>query len=171
MKRSNLKRTGLKRSPFKLKRSSLKKYGQSTHRDYSRKPDYVKALKNKAEILWKKVCHKKYGSFCHVKRYYPHIDIVHTETIQIDHCISRANKYFFFDIRNGLPVCDSCNQAKHYKLKSVDRAIEEMVRTRDIQWYKDAVWLDQSGEANLNCSSIWWLEEKIKDLEEQLNEH
>ena len=160
-----LKRSYIKRKPLKRK-----KYGQLTHRSYSRKPDYVKALKTKAERLWKEVCHKLYGSYCHVKRHYPHIDIAHTDTIQIDHCISRANKYFFFDIRNGLPVCDSCNQAKHYKLKSVDRAIEEMVKNRDPKWYEIAVWLDQSGEANLNFSKICWLEEQIKDLEEQLND-
>ena len=127
----------------------------------------IKSLKKVAEALWKEVCHLKYGSFCYVQRYYPSLKIRHTEIIQIDHCITRANTYFKFDTKNGLPVCSSCNSAKSNHLKSVERAINEMVEKRDPEWYKNAVWLDQSKEANCNYSKRWWLEEIIEDLEEQ----
>jgi len=136
------------------------------------KRNKVKTLKNKAEKLWKEVCLLKYGKYCHVKKHAPHIKIKHTEVIQIDHCISRANKYFFLDINNGLPVCSSCNRAKCYKQKGIDEAITEMVKKRNPKWYKDALWLHQTREANPNFSKVWWLEEVIKDLEElkELNE-
>jgi len=52
--------------------------------------------------------------------------------------------------------------------KSVSRAIDELVKKRDPEWFENAVWLDQSGEPNINYSKRWWLEEKIADLEKQL---
>lgn len=160
MKKSRLKRSYIKR----------KKYGQSTHRDYSRKIDYVKALQNKAEALWKKLGKLLHGNECEVKNKYPHISIEHTDIIQGDHCITRANKYFFFDIRNHSSVCSACNQAKHYKTRGVDEAITELVKARDPKWYKDALWLHQTREANPSFSQVWWLEEIITDLEEQIKE-
>jgi len=128
----------------------------------------VRALQKRAEELWKEVCALKYGKFCWVQRYHPEIKVTHTDTIQIDHCITRANKYFFFDVWNGTPVCSGCNMAKCYDNKSVARAIDEMVEKRNPAWYKDAIWLDQTGEPNINFSKIWWLEEKITDLENEL---
>jgi len=128
----------------------------------------IKTLKNKAERLWKEVCYLRYGRFCYVKRYYPYIKISHTDVIQIDHCITRGNKYFFLDPNNGTPVCSACNQAKCYGNKSVSRAIDEIVEKRNPEWYKSAVWLDQAGEPNANFSKKWWLEEKVVELEEEL---
>ena len=128
----------------------------------------IKSLKAKAEHLWKEACLLKWGAYCHVKKHYPHIKVRHTSTIQIDHCISRSNKYFFLDVWNGLPVCSGCNYAKNYKVKSVDRAINEMVKNRNPKWFEDAIWLDMSGEPNVNFSKRWYLEEKILDLEIEL---
>lgn len=128
----------------------------------------IKSLKLKAEKLWIKVCLLKYGEFCYVKKYYPHINISHTETIQIDHCISRKNKYFFLDIKNGLPVCSGCNLAKSWGNKSVGRAIDEMVKNRHPKWFENALWLDMSGEPNPSFSKRWWLEQQIGDLEDEL---
>ena len=165
MKRSPLKRKScnLKRSP--LKRKPIRKYGGGlTHRKYSRKIDYVKALKNKAENLWKEAGLLLHGNECEVKKNYPEINIIHTPEIQGDHCISRSNKYFFLDINNHSSVCSSCNQAKSFDNKSVSRAIDEIVRKRNPQWFKDAIWLDRTCEANVNFSKVWWLEEKIEDL-------
>ena len=133
-----------------------------------KKRNPVKTLQNKAERLWKEVCLKKYGKFCHVQRYYPHIKINHTDIIQIDHCISRANKYFFYDVNNGTPVCSGCNSAKNFKVKSVDTAISELVKRRNPKWYENAIWLDQTREGNFNFSKIWWLEEIIEDLQRNL---
>ena len=134
------------------------------------KRNKVKTLQNKAYALWKEVCYKKYGKYCHVQKHASHIRIHHDKIIQVDHCITRANKYFFFDIKNGLPVCQVCNRAKHYKQKSVDRAIERLVKQRDPVWYENAVWIDQTGEPNINFSKVWWLEEIILDLKEELEE-
>ena len=171
MKRNKpLKRIALKRSSSKLKRSRIKKYGSHTHRDYSRKVDYVKALRNKGEALWKKLGKILHGNECEVKKNYPNIYITHTPVIQGDHCISRMNKYFFLDIRNHSSVCAGCNSAKSGDNKSVARAIDDIVKKRHPEWFKDAVWLDQTREANPNWHNPVWLEEQIKDLEEKLNE-
>ena len=129
----------------------------------------VKTLQNKCERIWKDICYLKYGRFCHVKKFHPYIRLAHTTTIQIDHCITRANKHFFLDIWNGLPVCNSCNRAKSFKQKSVDIAIDEMVRKRNPEWYENAIRIDQTMKPNLHFSKIWWLEEKKLELEKELN--
>ena len=130
----------------------------------------IKSLKNRAERLWKELAFKKWGRFCYVQKYYPHIKTRHTSTLQIDHCISRRNKYFFLDIRNSLVVCSSCNFAKSVGNKSVSRAIDEIVKKRNPKWFKDAVWLDMQGEPNVNFSKRWYLEEIITDLENEMKE-
>ena len=161
-----MKRSPLVRKPCKLKRSRLKKYGALTHRKYSRKTNYVKALQNKAESLWKKAGKLLHGNECEVKKNFPELNLIHTNVIQGDHCISRRNKYFFLDVNNHSSVCSSCNSAKSYGNNSVDRAIDDIVRKRNPEWFKDAVWLDQTCEANPNWGQVWYLEEKIQDLEE-----
>ena len=165
MKRSYIKR----KTP--LKRTRLKKYGQFTHRDYSVKKDYVKGLKNKAERLWKQLGKLLHGNECEVKKNYPELNMTHTPEIQGDHCISRANKYLFFDIRNHSSICSACNEAKGFGSKSISRAVDEIVKKRHPEWFKDAVWLDQTREANINFSQVWWLEEIVKDLEEMIIEY
>ena len=134
----------------------------------TKKKPTIKSLKRKADHLARDVAFLKYGKFCHVQRFYPHIKVTHSAVFQADHCISRKNKYFIYDVRNLLPVCRKCNSAKSWKNKSVDRAINEIVEKRDPQWYADAVWLDQTHEANVNFSKRWYLEEKILDLENEL---
>jgi len=44
-----------------------------------------------------------------------------------------------------------------------------MVEKRNPEWFKNAIWLDQTGEPNVNFSKIWWLDEKIQDLQNELN--
>ena len=137
-----MKRSWIKRKPCKLKRRKLKKYGALTHRKYSRKANYVKALQNKSESLWKKAGKLMHGNECEVKKNFPELNLIHTDVIQGDHCISRMNKYFFLDINNHSSVCSSCNAAKSYGNKSVDRAIADIVRGRKPEWFRDDVWLD-----------------------------
>jgi len=129
----------------------------------------VKTKQNKAIKLWKEVCYLRDGRYCHVQRNYPFIKISHTDVIQVDHCITRSNKYFFLDTWNGLPICSACNQAKCFGNKSISRAIDKMVEKRNPEWFKNAIWLDQTGEPNVNFSKIWWLDEKIQDLQNELN--
>ena len=156
-----MKRTSLKRKPKKPK-----KYGELTFRNFSNKKDYVKALQKKAEKLWKEVGKLLHGNECEVLKNFPELNITHTNIIQGDHCISRKNKYFFLDVRNNSRICSACNQAKAFGNKSVQRAVDKIVEKRNPEWFKQAVWLDMSGEPNVNFSQVWYLEEKIKDLEE-----
>lgn len=169
-----MKRSNLQRKPCQLKRSNLrrkpKKYGKLTFKDYSVKKDYVKALQTKAENLWKKIGKLLHGNKCEVQENYPGINITHTDIMQGDHCISRRNKYFFLDTNNHSTACSACNQAKAFGNKSVHRAIDEIVKKRNPKWFKEAVWLDQTCEANPNWGQVWWLEEKIQDLEDELKE-
>ncbi len=146
-----------------------KKYGGIyTFRKYSNKQKYVKALHKVAYKLWREACFKLYGKYCYVQKYYPYIKITHTDTIQVDHCISRGDKNFFYSVENGLPVCSGCNQAKHYKAKGIDEAITEMVKKRNKNWYEKALWLHRSGTPNTNFSQTWYLEEIIDKLKEVL---
>ena len=147
----------MKRTPLKRKKYLNR---------YSRKTDYIKALQKKAERLWKEAGLLIHGKQCEVKKYFPDLRITHTPIIQGDHCISRANKYFFLDINNHSSVCSSCNQAKAFGNKSVQRAIDEIVEKRNPGWFESAVWIDQTHEPNLSWKDPIWLEEKIKDLEE-----
>ncbi len=167
----------MKRTPFNLKRTNIKrkppkqrKYGEHTARNFTRKKDYVKALQTKAENLWKKIGKILHGDECEVKKNYPKINITHTEIMQGDHCISRRNKYFFLDLNNHSSVCSACNQAKCFGNKSVHRAIDQIVKNRNPEWYKSAVHLDMSGEANVNWGQVWWLEEQIDDLLSMIDE-
>jgi hypothetical protein len=51
-------------------------------------------------------------------------------------------------------------------MKSVHRAIDEMVEKRNPEWFKKAKALDQRKSANPNFNKVWWLEEKIDELKE-----
>lgn len=155
---------------MKLKRKTLKYGGKFTKRKYSTSREYVKALQKKAERLWKELGKLLHGNECEVKKNFPELRITHTKIIQGEHCISRRNKYFFLDINNHSSACSSCNQAKSYGNKSVHRAIDEIVQKRNSEWFKNAVWLDQSGEPNTKWGKVWWLEEKVEDLEEMIKE-
>jgi uncharacterized Zn finger protein (UPF0148 family) len=128
-------------------------------------------LVKKAEALWKEICYLRDGRQCQVQKYYPEIRMAHESVLQVDHCISRGNKHFFFNPKNGTVVCRSCNRAKKYKQKSVDRAIDEIVQKREgIEWFNKAVEFDKTGTPNLGWGKIWWLEEIVESLERVLVE-
>jgi len=126
----------------------------------------AKKLYNKAHRLWKEVCFLRDGKECQVKKHFPEINITHTNVIQVDHGISRANKHFFFDTRHATPVCSACNYAKKFKLKSVDRAIDELI-TRRIGYdaFQEMVFQDKSGSPNLAWGKVWWLEGVVEHLQ------
>ena len=133
-----------------------------------KKTSEVKKLQNKALKLWKDVCFLRDGGECQVRKEFPFIQIHHTDIIQIDHCISRNNKHFFIDPRNGTTVCSACNYAKKYKLKSIDRAIDYIVKKREGKHiFESMVKLDQSMTTNDNWKNIEWLEYEIKKLEQK----
>jgi len=138
--------------------------GVYTRKTYKTSKEYVKALKTRAENLWKKIGKESHGDECEVKKYFPLLEVPHTNVIQGEHCISRTNKHFFFDINNHSSACSTCNMLKLYDKKSIGRAINEIVRNRNPVWYEEAVRLDQTRSANINFSKIWWLEKQIDKL-------
>lgn len=170
MKRSYLARKSFKKKvsrPIARKRKPVRKYGGTfTHRKYKRKDDYVKGLQRKAEELWKKAGKLLHGNECEVKKAYPQANILHTNVIQGDHCIIRGNKYFFLDVRNHSSICSACNKAKGFGNRSISRAVDDIVEKRHPAWFRDAVWLDQTKEANPSWRNPIWLEEKIQDLQD-----
>ena len=103
------------------------------------------------------------------KRFKKEIEIKHTRTLQVDHCITRANKHLFYEPKNGTIVCSSCNRAKGFGQKSIHRAIDQIVIEREgLECFNEMVELDQKKTANPNFNKIWWLEEVEKKLLKQL---
>jgi uncharacterized Zn finger protein (UPF0148 family) len=103
-----------------------------------------------------------------VQKLYPTIDIYHNGALQIDHCITRGNKHFFFDHRNGTVVCATCNRAKHFKQKSIGRAIDEIVSKREGKYFDKMVEVDQTMEPNHGWKKVWWLEKQHRALKRVL---
>jgi len=129
----------------------------------------MRKLEIKALALFKEICFLRDGTQCMVQKHYPTIDIKHAGYLQVDHCITRKNKWFFYEPRNGTVVCGSCNRAKHYKQKSVDRAIDDIVREREgEEWFGNMVSVDQSMKPNHGWKKVWWLKEVVQDLEKAL---
>lgn len=125
-----------------------------------------KQLQRKAERLWKEVIALRDGRVCMVQLKFPHITISHTQTYQADHCFTRANKLLFLDPANGTMVCSACNCAKNWKNKSVDMAIDDIVRSREgEEKFNEMRRINETKSANLNWGKIWWLEEQIEFLE------
>ena len=133
-----------------------------------RKKSHIKELEDRAAELWKDVCFQRDGRECMVKKYYPEIDLHHAGPLQVDHCITRANKHLFFESRNGTVVCSSCNRAKHFKQKSIGRAIDDIVKKREGKFFNLMVKIDQRMTPNIGWKKIWWLEEIITQLEKEL---
>lgn len=129
----------------------------------------IKSLQNKAERLWKEYCYLRDGKRCLVHFYFPHIQIIHTDVYQVDHCITRGNKSTFLEVANGTVVCSACNAAKNFKNKSVDRAINEIVIKREgLDVYNRMVEQDQSCSAFPNWRNRDWLEKQIEILTEMI---
>ena len=129
----------------------------------------ARKLEIQCERLWKETCFERDGDRCMVQKHHPTIDIAHAGPLQVDHCITRKNKHYFFDPRNGTVVCSSCNRAKHYKQKSVDRAIDDIVREREgEEAFGTMVINDQTKKPNHGWKKVWWLEEQLAMLEDSL---
>lgn len=129
----------------------------------------VKKLENRCSALWKEICFLRDGRQCQVQKLYPTISIVHKGYLQVDHCITRKNKHFFFEPKNGTVVCGACNRAKHYKQKSIDRAIDEIVEKREgSEWFEYMVGVDRCMKPNVGWKKLWWLQEQVEELEKTL---
>lgn len=131
-----------------------------------KKLESIKSLKNRAGKLWKECAFKRDGKSCKVKERFPNLEIFHSNVIQVDHCITRANKHFFFDTRNSLVVCSACNMLKSMQAKSVHRLIDQIVIEREGQdIFDEFKALDMRKSPNVNFSKRWWLEDIIDKLE------
>lgn len=129
----------------------------------------VKTLQKKCEKLFREIVLERDGYECQVKKYFPFLRISHDNILQVDHCISRKNKWYFLDPRNGTCVCRTCNMAKSLDIKSVSRAIDEIVVRREgVEWFQQAVAEDQTLAPNINWSKVWWLEEQLERLQDEL---
>ena len=157
-----MKRANFKRKP---KKPSERKWGDFTHRRFDSKADYRKALQNKAERLWKKAGKLLHGNECEVKKNYPEINVNHTDIMQGEHCFSRSIKQLFFDINNHSTACSTCNQQKMLGNEKVKRAIDEIVKKRNPEWFEAAIRIMLSCEAENNYGQVWWLEDRIRDLQ------
>ena len=131
-----------------------------------KKRNPVKTLQNKAAKLWKEYCFVRDGRICQVRKYYPEIEIEHDTVLQVDHMITRKNKFLFFEPANGTVVCRNCNNAKHWDNKSVGRAIDDIVKRREgTVKYEEMVCLDMAKSGNNDFHKVWWIEEQIDKLQ------
>lgn len=129
------------------------------------KKSIVKRLQDKNEIRWKEVCTARDGRECMVAKHYGFIKVPHSEIIQVDHNISRTNKILKFDPRNGTTVCSNCNMFKKNKQFSIDRAIDDIVKKREGDFYYKMVEIDQMRKPNLDFGNIGWLEKNLHWLD------
>lgn len=117
------------------------------------------------ERLWKEIAYERDGRECQVSKHHPHIRITHKGVMQVDHCFSRRDKNLYFDPRNSTVVCSSCNAAKGFKNKSVDRAIDEIVIAREgLEAFAEMKKINQTGTPNPGWGKVWWLEETLEML-------
>ena len=120
----------------------------------------------KAERLWKECAKLRDGEICQVKKFKPLVKVNHSNILQVDHWIPRADKNFFFDIRNATVVCKECNGCKKWDRYGVDHAITSIVMEREGGEAAGMMLeVHQSGTPNYHFKKIWWIEKVIEDLE------
>ena len=120
----------------------------------------------RAERLWKQAAFLRDGRECQVAKLFPQINSTHSAIMQIDHCITRQDKNFFFDIRNATVVCSSCNMHKKNRFRGIDWAIQKIVMDREsAEVFGMMMEVHQSGVPNYNWKEIWWLEKVVDGLE------
>lgn len=135
------------------------------------KKSNLKKLQDKAESLWKELIRKR-DKVCQLHKHFPKIAIPCSEVLQADHCISRRNKHFFLDPRNGTLICRNGNMAKSLDNKSISRAIDEIVKLREgSEFFNMAVSVDQTHRPNLNWKDPLWLEFQISRLEKEIERY
>jgi hypothetical protein len=126
----------------------------------------------KAERLWKQAAFLRDGRECQVAKLFPQINTTHSQILQIDHCITRMDKNFFFDIRNATVVCSNCNMHKKNRFRGIDWAIQKIVMDREsAEVFGMMMELHQSGTPNYNFTKIWWIEKVIADLEDYIDNY
>jgi hypothetical protein len=131
----------------------------------------IKKLQSKCERLWKLACDLRDGDGCQVQKHFPNSGLVHSDTYPIDHCFTRADKNLFVEIANGTKVCSNCNWLKNLDKKSVGRLIDQIVIKREGQEKYDEMKTINLRGGESQWKNIFWLEEKIKELETYITNH
>lgn len=128
-------------------------------------------LYKKAYGLWKEICFKRDGRICQVQKYYPHLNMIHNEVLQVDHFVRRDIKYLHLDPRNGTVVCSVCNGSKKWDRKCVGKYIDLIVLKRE----GSEAFNEMMAIGNINAPHLEWfnqdyMENKVKELENKLKE-
>ena len=140
-------------------------------------PKKIKRLQNKANRLWFDICILRDKNICQVKLKFPHININHSDMIQVDHCFSRSFKRLFLEISNGTTVCQVCNSTKSgtqnrwFKANSALRdavtlAIFDIVKQREGGVFDRMRGEVEQGGAFPEWRRVHWLEDKVAVLKE-----
>ena len=116
-----------------------------------------KALKTKAENLWKEVCKLRDRNMCAL--------CGSTSILQIDHCFSRTNSELFFDIKNGTTLCRSCHFKKSKNLQNYSRLVDRKVILREGQ-----DWFTKAEEISMSLKPYIWDVIKLEQLVIKLKE-
>ena len=125
------------------------------------KRNKVKTLQNKCEKLWKEACFKRDGRMCQVKHSYPEVPLMHTNTIQVDHCFPRTCKQLKYDPSNGTPICSGCNHPHNKRARIL---IHKIVKQREgFEKYAQMEQEYLSKRPFPEYSKIWWLEDKLNE--------
>ena len=123
----------------------------------------------KAERLAKEICRVRDNNECQLHKYYPNIGLACSGYLQADHGITRACKKYYLDPRNLTWVCGSANRAKCFKEKSVDEAIRQIVINREgKEFWSEMVQHNMCRGAFAEWGQVWWLQEQIDKLEDEL---
>lgn len=125
-------------------------------------------LYNKAYKLWKNKCFARDGRICQVQRYYPHLNIIHDEVLQVDHFVRRDIKHLHLDPRNGTVVCSVCNGSKKWDRKCVGKYIDLIVLNREgEQAFNEMMAIGNINAPHLEWKTIEYMENKVKELENE----
>lgn len=92
-----------------------------------------------------------------------------TEDLQVDHCFSRQCGMLHYDVENLNVLCSRCHSHKSFRKGGpVDKIVDQITRSRVGGKYWETM-MEQSWKPNPDINRIWWLEEKLEELEEKLS--
>lgn len=127
------------------------------------------SLYKEAYGLWKDVCFERDGMVCQVQKVFgQYSGIVHSETLQVDHCFSRGNHVLHLETRNGTVVCSACNMGKAHGNTPSGYLISKIVEAREGAEFLDMLNIFQSKQVNLYWRKKWWMEDKVLELKKEL---
>ena len=133
-----------------------------------------RALKRKAEALWREFAHTRDGSGCQIKKHYPELNLHHTDQMQVDHFFPRADKNLYFDPSNSTVLCSACNYLKsNGSPQSVQilMAVKEIVFRRDGEKkFYEMCDVNNRRQPNRDWDREYYLEEIIKNLQIRISD-